>query len=72
MKKETTKTFMMCLFLVLLSMCSFLIGFSVDEVIHSKAENEIVASVRYRIIPGAADDKPEVGSVIHARIEVLK
>ena len=72
MTKKSLRTFMMCLFMLLLSMCSFLIGFSVNEVIHSKAENEVVAGVQYRIIPGAADDKPEVGSVIHARVEVLK
>ena len=72
MAKESLRTFMMCLFMLLLSICSFFVGFSVNEVINSKNENEVVTRVKYRIIPGAADDKPEVGSVIHARIEVLK
>lgn len=72
MAKESLRTFMMCLFMLLLSICSFFVGFSVNEVINSKNENEVVTRVQYRIIPGAADDKPEVGSVIHARIEVLK
>jgi hypothetical protein len=70
MKKESTGTFMMCLFLVLLSMCSFFVGFSVNEVIHSKSENEVVAGVQYRIIPEAPDDRPDVGSVIHERVEI--
>lgn len=72
MTKESLRTFMMCLFMLLLSICSFFVGFSVNEVINSKNENEVVTRVQYRIIPGAAADKPEVGTVIHARIEVLK
>jgi hypothetical protein len=58
--------------MLLLSICSFFVGFSVNDVINSKNENEVVTRVQYRIISGAAADKPEVGTVIHARIEVLK
>ena len=72
MKKETTKTYIICICLLMLTLCSFFVGFSVNEVIHSKAENGNVATIQYRVIPGAADSKPEVGSVIHARVEVLK
>lgn len=72
MTKESLRTFLMCLFMLLLSICSFFVGFSVNGVINSKNENEVVTGVQYRIIPEAAADKPEVGTVIHARIEVLK
>ena len=72
MKKESERTFMVSICLMLLTLCSFFVGFSVNEVIHSKAENGNVATIQYRVIPGAADGKPEVGSVIHARVEVLK
>ena len=72
MNKKSSRTFIMCLFLVLLSLCSFVVGFSVNEVINSKAENKVTACVQYRIIPGAADTNPGVASVILARVEILK
>lgn len=70
MTKKSTRTFMMCVFLVLLSMGSFLVGFSVNEVIHSKFENKASTGVQFRIIPNTPDEKTETAPLIHAGVEI--
>lgn len=72
MKKEKARTYMVSICLLLLTLSSFFVGFTVNEIIHSKAENGNVATIQYRVIPGDTDNRPEVKSVIHARVEVLK
>lgn len=70
MKKKSSRTYMICIFLLLLTLSSFLAGFTVNELIHSKVESRTVPTLHYHIIPRPADDRPIVKSIIHEDMEV--
>ena len=71
MKKKTARTFMMCLFMVLLAMCGFIIGFGINERIHLNLDSKSSSGIQLRIVPNDADVKPKSGTFIDARMEVL-
>lgn len=71
MKKKTARTFVMCLFMVLLAMCGFIIGFGINERIHLNLESKSSSGIQLRIVPNDADVKPKSGTFIDVRMEVL-
>lgn len=72
MTKGTARAFMVSSVLLLLSLSSFFLGFTVNEAIHSKSEPGNVATVQYRVIPGIAENSNSVKSVIFAKVEIFK
>ena len=60
MKRKDLRSFVRCLFMILLAMCGFLVGFCVNESINRNAEERKTRQSQIWIIPNMSEKRGNV------------